>query len=1118
MRKFIFILLLIYANFLFANPKLNNGICEIYKPNNMNFKAQFQYCLNQATAHTIVFSSPNSKEIIAGNNFQISRDMSIKLSDDTPKGNIEFRNDNIAWAWDKIFKVTASNFTMDGIYINSTVIPVEITATNGADYNFLNVNIEQHGGYIHNGIFIKNAKNVNIENSELKANSVGIKVEKATAVKIKSLTLKYARIGVELTAENIFVENSDITASLDGIGVHEANDVTIKNSKVKALHGGSGMNGTTTAALNFKKVAVVKVLGSRITGSNELAMNSRAIEIGNGKNNNQNLHHTLIDSSCIYGGYMNIGISNLIKRVNIVNSNLSSYYNRGIGLDTKPGVNVENSCFYGNNPLGGSPLFINPFNSFKNNYWEDKGAQNKYSQQQFLESCPPTNNCEFKQFFDASDPGPDTKREIKDKPVNKSFSYVVYSQRSLLEKDWPLKRLIPFTGSLCSYVVDMNTNERISQKQLISPKTFSSHTLENKPTKETDNAKIKMIYSSSRLDLNCDQLEAELKKGNASYSLSTSTFRVYGKKKYKFDAWDTFRDINDRNISTKIANKEFSINIHALNDTNKALQNYKGTICAGVYDSSGLISQKEKIYFDDINTSKVKFNVKKATKNAKIKLFWVDDANTNCPAENSQNQTSSSDNFAIRPNSFKITATNDIISGKDFELKFFANDFKNKPSQAYNESENTSFRLDYNHTKIGCVLGSFTPEIKNFSFIDGTKTLTTRYSDISTLNINISDTNLSCNQKFASIDCKDKNISSHFNTNDISIGKANLQIEPKVARIDANLSLKNFKNGKFTYFANPNTEDVNMSMRANLKAKLKALNYESNELLNFDKNCSAIDGILTLSPKTPAPLNIIIDDNITRVNNTNLAINKEHFTQGKAEFEYKINYARMHDKPVNPYFLEFEPSSTLSFSTITINKNLDGNATFYYGAIKAYDAQTYAKEINSPVEIEVYDKTRGSYTKGANFKENRLYWFRNSYDTNLSSGKVISANDTKINQNLTFINQKLEITPQNKATAGTQDLEIKVKNDTKVLERVLHINNTKWLWHGVNAYNYSLNSTCKEHICVKFDFQKIMANPTKTTNNKQWLESGDIKGSDLEVDDLQQNPTNTRDRGTKVFR
>lgn len=722
-----------------------------------------------------------------------------------------------------------------------------------------------------------------------------------------------------------------------------------------------------------------------------------------------------------------------------------------------------------------------------------------------------TRKCPVCIVFDAADPNIDTSiRDIADKEKDKIFSLRVFPQKSKDDRS-----LILYTGSVCAYIVDANTGKMISERKYekqVNNKYFE--TIGFKGVKATPSARIKMIYSSE-LGLSCSELEAN----NDGISYSSDDFAIIEKKNYKFDAWDTFRDMNDRNISTKIINKEFSINLHTLNETNTALQNYKGTICAGVYDNANLISQQQKVFFNDINTSEVKFSVQKASKNARVKIFWIDEKDVNCPAANSLSQTFSSDNFAIRPNKFQITAPSDITSGKEFALAFQALDIANNKSSAYDETENTSFRVDYNFTKAGCVLGSFTPSIKGFSFTNGEKILNTKYSEISKLDINISDEKLPCDDKFAKVDCKDKNISSHFSTDDISIGTANLQIEPKVAKFDANLSLKNFENGKFTYFANPATEDTSMKMRAKLKAKLKALNDEGAELLNFDKNCSAIDGNLSLSPKTPFPLSITIDDNITRVHNTNLNINKNHFTEGKAEIDYKINFARMYNKPINPYFLEFDTSTKVKFGTISINQKQDGNATFYYGKIKAYDTQTFAKDINSPVEIEVYDKTRGAHTKNLGFKENSLYWFRNLYDTNLSSGKVISANDTNISKPLTFSGEKLEVTPENKTIAGTQDLKIKVKNTSKIQERTLHINNTKWLWNGIDPYSYASGSTCKEHICIKFSFQKVMANPTNATNPKQWLESGEIKGSDLDVENLQQNPTNTtRDRGVKVFR
>jgi len=55
-------------------------------------------------------------------------------------------------------------------------------------------------------------------------------------------------------------------------------------------------------------------------------------------------------------------------------------------------------------------------------------------------------------------------------------------------------------------------------------------------------------------------------------------------KNYKFDAWDTFRDINDRNISTKISNKNFELFIASLDENGTNLQDFNGTVCAKIDD------------------------------------------------------------------------------------------------------------------------------------------------------------------------------------------------------------------------------------------------------------------------------------------------------------------------------------------------------------------------------------------------------------------------------------------------------------------------------------------------------------------------------------------------------
>lgn len=55
----------------------------------------------------------------------------------------------------------------------------------------------------------------------------------------------------------------------------------------------------------------------------------------------------------------------------------------------------------------------------------------------------------------------------------------------------------------------------------------------------------------------------------------------------RFDAWDTFRGIADRNISTKIAGKSFTLTVASLDATRTVAQDFNGTVCAAIVDSAG---------------------------------------------------------------------------------------------------------------------------------------------------------------------------------------------------------------------------------------------------------------------------------------------------------------------------------------------------------------------------------------------------------------------------------------------------------------------------------------------------------------------------------------------------
>ncbi|MCB4775220.1 MAG: hypothetical protein LGB73_00375 [Sulfurovum sp.] len=276
-----------------------------------------------------------------------------------------------------------------------------------------------------------------------------------------------------------------------------------------------------------------------------------------------------------------------------------------------------------------------------------------------------------------------------------------------------------------------------------------------------------------------------------------------------FDAWDTNRNISDRNISTKIVNTSFSLTLASINASQTALETKNGA--TQIY--YGLIKPKAgkpkeyeyivspldnpPINFEVHSLRNKSFNVSSAVANAKAVFRFCADyngtaymlyPNTKCSNIDPHNvtpdstinaigwrETFSSDSFAVRPDHFTIDINTSIIrAGETFPLIIHAVDGKGNDVLNYNESINirgvSSLPLSYlpNHLNEPINIGGASPSLNysesntncitgtlkkvHGSFVNGRAKIDLTYSEIGNLKLLLSEQS---NTDFAYVDFDD---------------------------------------------------------------------------------------------------------------------------------------------------------------------------------------------------------------------------------------------------------------------------------------------------------------------------------------------------------------------------
>jgi len=574
-----------------------------------------------------------------------------------------------------------------------------------------------------------------------------------------------------------------------------------------------------------------------------------------------------------------------------------------------------------------------------------------------------------------------------------------------------------------------------------------------------------------------------------------------------FDAWDTFRSVNDKNISTKIVNKDFNLTIASLDQNGSSYQDFNGTVCVTIVDDlNNSYTPWYKLLFNDQNSSILKnINIPSAIKEAKVLILWKKDINNSCPLTNEDNLTLSTDSFAIRPDKFDIETPSIIKAGEEFNITIKALGYNGESAKDYNESI-SNIKLEYNETKSECKIGTL-EKVSEEDFINGEANITLKYSEVGDINVTIKEINGS---EFALIDSDDTNNLQRF----INPITENINIVVDHFEINATY-LNHNKDNNFTYL------DENLTIASILDINITAKNKDNETLENYNKECYAKEISINISHSNVNDDNItkiiykVVDvennqmlENIQKDNNISFVYKEGNFTtdnNGTTFLKVYINFDRNISKAVNPFefnIIRIDVNDTDSNGSLDVNKS----ANYYYGNLLLKDIIATKNDFIKSYNFLIYDNNNSDNLKPSdnellfNWYEN--IWHKNS-DGNVTDDEIVVSSDYNASNELTEVNVSI-------TSIGNGEITFDIsRSDNNIKFVVVHLlsENLRWFWYSKfdKPYDISNDSTCLNHFCFAITWED--------NNEVGKVGSGEFSGTEANVTEI-----NTTKRGIKIFR
>ncbi len=583
----------------------------------------------------------------------------------------------------------------------------------------------------------------------------------------------------------------------------------------------------------------------------------------------------------------------------------------------------------------------------------------------------------------------------------------------------------------------------------------------------------------------------------------------------------------DDNITTKVAGSAYSLSILSkeeatglpmeANITRVDLYRYSSgdtAACSGAPYSSITLCSGGCGFTDAAGCMRLDVPSSANDRAAKCVEVHIEGKDLNDTASVSLKESNSSDDFAVRPDTILFLQPEADANLTAERSYLFASALKAVLS------DGTTAAPDYNTslTPIGVkymrngeqnssLAGTLSSSPS--AFADGSADLNVSFGDVAIVSIRFSDTD------WASVDSDDTPPQSRR-----IYGERNVTFIPKrfdLQFLSAPTMEDNDTANRFTYISN----DLNMSAWArSLTVVVTAVGEKSSTMKNFSNPSDR----LFADPVDISPLlNLPAKHSAARYTAAPSAQSGVDigFDSGEAFVNYAdvpFNYDRSFDTPLDPFFIsgsEANISVTVTDSRYpavggSIFSVFDGNATFYYGRLRADDVITTQPSVEKSVEIEVYDSSGSALVSG--FRQNSLRWFRNKKHTGPSSGRIAEANVTL---GLTLDSGSDTSVSTGYSTFGSGFVVMELNNTSGLRKsRTVHMGVESWLWYAPRGfglpYSYAPSSDCASHPCFLYSFE--------VKGSAKGVESGDFNGSDFDTGPIDANATIRRKEGVKLFR
>ena len=573
---------------------------------------------------------------------------------------------------------------------------------------------------------------------------------------------------------------------------------------------------------------------------------------------------------------------------------------------------------------------------------------------------------------------------------------------------------------------------------------------------------------------------------------------------YLFDAWDTWRDKDDRNISTKVVNRPFDITIASLSKDGESFQEFNGTVCVELVrgDDSDInyTSWYKMEEFEDGESKSDWRDIKvdRAVKEVKVKIVCAKDINVSCPIseENVSDSAISSDEFAIRPDRFEIDTTAEIYSGEEFNITYSALDGENSYAKDYNETRNSSFEIDVSPVIEGCIDENLSDDSWSFGngkYIDENE----KIIDVGEMNITIREVNGS---EFAICDQNDTNDSDRL----IEERSVIINVKPYELKILSAKLTPSTGNDEWVYMAK---EDDLSNMNVEANVTIRALSKDGNPINDFNITCyKGVNRVqfFYIEDNRDENISYLFDGNLSysdpSESNVTLQFNAEGFEGGSGEKSYIFGVDRSFSNPQNPLELELKEVNITDDSEAKVVTGIDGvddNVTFYYGRVApAYDYSddgVYERNVTKEIQFLVYS-SNGRYVDEDNLTKGTSWYSIDQSD--VKEGGVYEAKGYRN----TYKNE-----PEDRVEINIEDeigRELMLSTEAnETFDAWIHLNVSRWLWYGSSEdgfkeYNDSEESSCLEHPCFyyKFNYRSEIED-----NLSEGVVSGDFNGSDYDI-------------------